>query len=155
MNKYLMILGLIVASGPLSAQETNAPQDLAPFAFMTGAWASANEQGTTEEFWTGPAGEVMLGLNRSVKAGAGAWFEYLRIEARPDGVFYVAAPKGSSPTDFKFVGADGDGVHFENPEHDFPQRISYRLDGQQLVARIEGTSGDRKRSAEWRLERVP
>jgi hypothetical protein len=38
---------------------------------------------------------------------------------------------------------------FENPGHDFPQRIIYRREGDSLIARIEGEVDGRRRSAQW------
>ena len=41
-------------------------------------------------------------------------------------------------------------VVFENPTHDFPQRIIYWKDGNDLRARIEGTMNGKTGSEEWR-----
>ena len=38
---------------------------------------------------------------------------------------------------------------FANPEHDFPQRILYWLEGEVLHARIEGETAGGPRSSEW------
>ena len=47
-------------------------------------------------------------------------------------------------------------VIFENPEHDFPQRVIYRLqpDGL-LVGRIEGISKGKPRAIDFPMKRVP
>ena len=45
-------------------------------------------------------------------------------------------------------------VVFENPMHDFPQRILYWRDGDQLVARIEGTVRNAPKHEEWRFDRA-
>jgi len=61
------------------------------------------------------------------------------VEARADGVYYVAHPKARPGTDFKLVRCEGAEAVFENLQHDFPQRIIYRKnpDGS-LHARVEG-----------------
>ena len=46
--------------------------------------------------------------------------------------------------------AVGTRVVFENPVHDFPQRIIYWKDGADLRARIEGTQKGKEGSMEWR-----
>jgi hypothetical protein len=46
------------------------------------------------------------------------------------------------PISFKLVKLTGTVAVFENLEHDFPQRIEYSLEGDQLTGRIEG---DKKR----------
>ena len=48
---------------------------------------------------------------------------------------------------------DGEAI-FENPAHDFPQRVIYRRCGAELCARIEGTLQGKARSFEWRYSRM-
>ena len=44
---------------------------------------------------------------------------------------------------------------FENPNHDFPRRVSYRLNADgSLTARIEGTRGGKPASKEWTWRRA-
>ena len=44
-------------------------------------------------------------------------------------------------------------VVFENPTHDFPQRVMYWIepDGV-MIARIEGTAAGKLRGIQWRFE---
>jgi hypothetical protein len=81
----------------------------------------------------------MLGVGRTIAGGKTVFYEYLRVEARTDGVYYVALIKGQPEVAFKLVRCEGEAVVFENPAHDFPQRIICRKnkDGS-LHARIEG-----------------
>ena len=106
-----------------------------------------------EELWTEPAGGVMLGLHRDVTAGRPAFFEYLRIEQQKSSVVYIASPRGGAATEFALISAGAAEVVFENLEHDFPQRIIYRREGDLLIVRIEGeVSGETNaRQWEWRL----
>jgi hypothetical protein len=67
---------------------------------MAGHWTATVDDVHMEEVWIEPAGGVMLGVHRDVRAGGGAFFEYLRIEARDNGVVYVASPMGSEVTEF-------------------------------------------------------
>ena len=95
----------------------------------------------------------MLGLHRDVTGGGPAFFEYLRIEQRASVVVYIASPRGGDATEFALVAAGATEVSFENSEHDFPQRIIYRRQGELLIVRIEGdVSGEpRARQWEWRM----
>ena len=43
---------------------------------------------------------------------------------------------------------------FENPKHDFPQRIRYRLKGDTLHARIEGTINGKERAIDFPYQRA-
>ena len=88
----------------------------------------------------------MLGLSRTVAGGRIYEFEYLRIEQRPDGIYYVAHPKARCPgTDFKLSRITPTEVVFENPAHDFPKRITYRKTSEgSLVASVDGGAGSAK-----------
>jgi hypothetical protein len=97
------------------------------------------------------AGGSMFGVSRTVANGKTVFFEYLRIETRGDGLFYVAHPKARTPgTDFKLVRLSGQEAVFENPAHDFPKRLIYRknADGS-LTARIEGNGTEKEKPQEF------
>jgi hypothetical protein len=72
-------------------------------------------------------------------------FEYLRIEQRPEGIFYVAHPQARCPaTDFKMTRLATMEVVFENPAHDFPKRIVYRKTGDGwLIATVDAGPGSK------------
>ena len=44
---------------------------------------------------------------------------------------------------------------FEARDHDFPQRVIYRRDGDRLTGRIEGTIAGKPRAVEWHYRRAP
>jgi hypothetical protein len=93
----------------------------------------------------------MLGMNRSVDSGVTTHHEQLRIELRDDGVFYIASPSRQETTAFKLVDSGEAHAVFENREHDYPKRITYRRSGSTLTVRIEGNPGERV--AEWHWQR--
>ena len=92
----------------------------------------------------------MLGMSRTVAGEKTLFFEYLRLELRPDGIFYVAHPKARPGVDFKLVKLEGQSAVFENLEHDFPKRILYRRnpDGS-LTARVEGDNHSKEPAEEY------
>lgn len=112
--------------------------DLDDVAFLAGSWRSEAGNAVTEELWMPPRGGLMPGLNRSVRGSGRAEFEFLRLEATSEGVTYWASPGGAKPTPFRLVEAKEGYALFTNPGHDFPKRIEYRLEEDQLVASIAG-----------------
>lgn len=107
-----------------------------------------------EEFWTAPGGGIMVGLHRDVFPDGSSFFEFLRIVTTDRGLTYIASPRGTGTTEFVLVNLDGRSVVFENLEHDFPQRIIYRRDGDRLTARIEGEVNGTVKSREWTWDLV-
>jgi hypothetical protein len=119
-------------------------------AWMSGSWASASGTMQIEEHWTRPAGDSMIGMGRTVSGGKTVFFEYLRIEARADGIYYVAHPKARPGTDFKLTRLSANEALLENPAHDNPKKILYRknADGS-LTARVEGEEKGKPVSEEF------
>lgn len=120
---------------------------------MTGHWEGEANGVSSEEIWLEPRGGMMLGLHRDLPASGRASFEYLRIENENDGIVYMASPGGAPPTPFLLVSSgvkESRRAVFENPGHDFPERITYWLgeDGQ-LHARVEGRIDGKPASREW------
>ncbi len=86
-----------------------------------------------------PAGGLMLGASRTLVDGRVREYEQVRLAAQGDTLIYTAHPSGQPQAEFRAVGTSGERLVFENPAHDFPQRIIYRRAGaDSLVARIEG-----------------
>ena len=114
---------------------------MADVAFLGGHWRSDNP--VNEEVWLPPANGLMLGMARSLSVN-GASFEFLRIEARGDAIVYVALPgRASVPTDFPLTDCGPGYATFENPDHDFPQRLHYESRGpDMLTATVEGRDGE-------------
>jgi hypothetical protein len=136
----------------LHGQDTS----LGGFSALAGCWERADKSGSViSEMWMKPAGTSMLGVGRTVKGGKTADYEFMRIEQQADGVYYVARPKANTTeTAFKLKTASGTDFVFENPEHDFPQRIIYKINGNVLAARIEGTRNGKSMGFDFNMDRV-
>ena len=137
----------------LSLAVTPAPAaEIDRLGFIAGCWTLTWPNGTRiEEQWLPPAGGAMIGMSRSVRDGKLREYEFMRILPAADGrLQYVAIPSGQAEAAFPLKEIGENAVTFENPQHDFPQRILYRLvDKDTLVARIEGSVGGQARSADF------
>jgi hypothetical protein len=131
--------------------------------FMAGAWETdpgKDKSGpVTEEVWTSPRAGTMLGVNRVTKDDRTVFWEQLRVEERAgDGLYYVAAPMGKGATAFRLSRLGANFAEFSNPEHEWPQTISYGLtdiEGQ-LTAVVSGTVKGETRTETWTyLSRPP
>ena len=126
---------------------------LTDIAWIAGDWQTApGGRRQIEEHWTNVAGGSMMGVSRTVAGEKTVEFEYLRIEQRDDGIYYVAHPKARCPgTDFKLTRASASEAIFENPQHDFPKRIIYRKgEDDSLSASIDGGEGTKAMSFSFR-----
>lgn len=147
---FFMLIG-----GGLDARSQATVTDLTGLSWMAGNWTGVQGGVEMEELWQAPKGNTMLGLHRDVAGGRTVSFEFLRIEAKSDGISYWASPGGRPATQFRLIELKGKRVVFENAKHDFPQRIIYWLsnDGA-LHAKIEGAMNGKLASEEWTWRRA-
>jgi hypothetical protein len=107
------------------------------------------------EQWMSPAGTSILGIGRTVKSGKTAGWEYMRIEERTEGIYFVSRPhENKDETAFKLIESKGGRFVFENKDHDFPQRVIYVINRSALTGRIEGLSSGKPLSFDFPMIRT-
>ena len=122
--------------------------------WMAGCWRQDAGGRVIDEFWMAPAGGLMLGTGRTVAKGRVVEFEFMQIREDAGRLVFTAKPSGQPEASFAAIKTGAREVVFENPSHDFPQRVMYRLDGDTLTGRIEGSQNGKPRSVEFPLRRV-
>ncbi len=123
--------------------------------WMTGCWEGQSGKRQIEEHWTKPLGQSLLGMSRTVSGGKTIAYEFMRIHQEEAGVVFTAQPSGQKEASFRMVRSSGKEVVFENPDHDFPQRIMYRKDSLGgLVGRIEGKSNGKERGMDFPMKKT-
>lgn len=160
-NSALLLLALLIAcAGVGSAGEGGTPAEAQPtiedLDFMAGCWQADVGGGTTiRETFTAPHGGMMLGNSQMVGEGATRFFELVQIVGDESGVVYHPAFDGQkAKVGFRLVRLEGQEAVFENPEHDYPQRIVYRSpEPGQLQARIELMDGEKAQG--FAMEAIP
>jgi hypothetical protein len=136
----------VLPGGAASDKPADKPTGpLAPLAWMRGCWEGKVNQRDFREEWLPTASDMMIGVSQTTLRDKTIDFEYLRLESRPEGVFYVAAPSGKNEAAFRLAGqttSGGDEVFtFVNttPGAEYPQRIIYRHASEGwLYATVEG-----------------
>jgi hypothetical protein len=148
----IAVAGLWMVSGQAQVAPASSPPQasIAALAWMAGSWSGTVDGVQMEEHWMRPGGGAMVGMHRDVAKGRMVSFEFFRIEEQNGTLVYLASPGGATPTRFPAIDIGPSRVVFENPAHDFPQRVIYRRDGAALLARIEGNKGTRPMHMEWR-----
>jgi hypothetical protein len=141
MLAVLWLLPLVlVAADPKPAAQMKAAVAINQLEWLAGHWRMEKAGRVIDEQWMAPVGGLMLGMSRTVVRGKVSEHEFMQIREGPGGaLFYIAQPSGQKEAAFQGVSLSGNAVIFENPQHDFPRRISYTLqpDGS-LLASIEG-----------------
>jgi hypothetical protein len=136
-----------------------AKATMGDMAWLAGAWVGKRSTGSSiEERWSPPLGGAMLAVSRSVNtSGKMSAFEFLRIVERDGGLIYIAQPGGAKGTEFVLTELGTEKAPrravFENPRHDYPNRIVYELSAEGgLSATIGQTKGGTPRRFEFKRE---
>lgn len=150
---FMAAAAAALSLGSASLHAQNA--DLARLAWLGGCWKSANGEAGSEEQWMPGAGETMLGMGRTVKQGRTVSHEFMQIHTVNNTLAFTAHPSGQRSETFPLLRMTDNEAVFENLQHDFPQRVAYKLENPTtLAARIEGMRNGTLRVINFPMNRV-
>jgi hypothetical protein len=124
-------------------------------AWLSGCWEASSATRTTEEHWMAPRGRSMLGMSRTVRGDSVVDYELVVLREHGNQIAYEAHPSGQRAAVFTSRAFGDSSAVFENPDHDFPQRVGYQRRGpDSLLAWVEGSADGRARRIDFRYRRV-
>ncbi len=151
------LVALVLASFSAMLAQTK-PAKVRDLGWIAGCWEINKPEKKTlvSEQWMLPAGDAMIGMSRTVRDGKLGGFEFLRIVQTSDGIDYISKPEeNKEETAFRLTNFSSRRAIFENPTHDFPQRIIYKLiTTNRLNARIEGVINGNARGIDFPFVRT-
>ena len=152
---FLTVFILFGVSGIWAQEKSPKLEDLK---WIAGCWEinKPEKKSLVSEQWMAPVGDAMIGMSRTMRNGKMGGFEFLRIVQNETGIFYISKPsENSEETSFKLIKWASNEMTFENPTHDFPQRIIYKLTkADSLAARIEGNMNGKLRGIDFPMTRI-
>ena len=122
-------------------------------------WRGAVNQREFREYWLPLQGGMIVGAGHTVMQDKTQDYDYLRVEARADGIYYVVAPSGKPETSFKLTTIVDDGhasdFSFARGGDEYPQRIIYRRGSEGwLYATVEGKLNGEDRKVTYPMRRI-
>ena len=158
--------GLVACAQPQapSRAEPAPPQPaatgpVAPLAWLAGCWKGSVNQRDFREQWLPFEGGMLVGAGQQTMKGKMQDYEFLRIEARFDGVVFSQFGADRKEMLFRLESTTSDGndtiFTFANTAHAYPERLVYRrgADGW-LYETIEGDAGRGDRRVIYPFRRV-
>ena len=110
--------------------------------WLSGNWQTKGEEVTTTEEWSEVHDGHMHGRSDIIKGDSVIPFETVEIFKRDSSFFYevkAAGQNNEQPVAFRMTSFSDSGFVAENPQHDFPKRITYRLVNKDSIhASIDG-----------------
>ena len=110
--------------------------------WLQGSWSNHSDSGTFIETWYKKNDSMLTGKSYFIMRKDTLFSENITIEYRNGQLCYIPVVKGQNgdlPVIFRLKSINNGEFVFENPTHDFPQRIIYKNAGNDsLNAWIEG-----------------
>ncbi len=126
--------------------------------WIIGTWENKTKKGAIYETWGKINDNEFAGKSYIVKEKDTVVFESIRLVNEKDGVYYIPNVKNQNndlPVRFAAKTISETELIFENPQHDFPQIISYtKIGTDSLVAKISGTKNGQQRQQTFPMKRV-
>lgn len=140
--KYSLLVLITINTGGTMSQEKT---DMEKLLWIVDNWISTEGGSKSYEEWKKINDTLYEGSSKTVLHGVITFSEILKIEKTDDGIFYVADVKHNpAPVRFKLTEISDTTAVFENPGHDFPNKINYVNENGNLHAFIEGPGKDGK-----------
>ena len=154
-------LAAMVATSSLSQTPVRS-YVLDEFDWLIGTWQGQTDGGASFfETWCPVNDSTWAGHGFRVVDGDTVFGEALRLECRGGRIVYIAdVAHNAAEVGFDLVSATDTSAVFENPSHDFPQRLAYvltRATGASATdtLRVSAESLDRERKLPFTFVRLP
>jgi hypothetical protein len=147
MKKLLLILAvsvLLMAQGCSWEKEFIDPKSsFNELSVLEGRWKMKLEEGSSiEEVWKKENDTLYKGYSYEVNKGDTVITELIDLYVSNLQIFYVPTTYGQNdgnPVAFKLTSREGGVFNFTNPDHDFPNLISYSvIDRNHIIATVSG-----------------
>jgi hypothetical protein len=131
MKKNSIVFLLLISVCSFSPDLSGIPANMKSFNWLQGSWQMQTKRGIITEKWAIANDSTLAGQSIITRTdGTEIPLEKIELAFRNGSYYYVPTVKnqnGEQPVEFKITSHNETGFVAENPQHDFPKRISYAL----------------------------
>lgn len=128
MKKSILFLFIILIFA--SCQKSKVVSKIVAADWLLGNWENKSDDGDLLEYWKKVNDSIYEGESYFIKGKDTLHFEKIQMEQKGENLLYIATVKGQN-NDKPVTFINNDTIEkqlvFENPKHDFPQKISYSM----------------------------
>lgn len=126
--------------------------------WLIGKWGNSENGMDITEIWTKENDSVYTGISYAIRDKKDTVsLERIRLEKQKDKLVYIPVVKDQNAGEvvkFTLTSSEEQELVFENPEHDFPQKVSYKLiTKDSLLAEISGIYKGKEQSEKFPMHR--
>ena len=126
-------------------------------AWLIGNWGDTSDKGVLTESWIKTNDSVYHGESYFVVKNDTVFSENIELEEANGKLAYIVTVPGQNeekPVRFEMTLINDTGIIFENPQHDFPNKITYnKITNDSIVAQISGTQNGKHATETFAMKR--
>ena len=123
-------------------KSANKFEKLKKLDWLVGTWEQTLPDGIVTEIWTKENDSTFSGKSYFIKEKDTIHLESIILSQKKEDLLYiptVAGQNNDEPVTFKLTSDADNTFTFENPTHDYPQKINYKkISSDRLIATISG-----------------
>ena len=135
---FLITLALTVIACKKQEQENK----IKVATWLVGSWENKSDEGILSESWSKSNDSTYVGNAFYIKSNDTLHHESMTLLQKGSDIVYMATVKGQNndePVTFLLTKSDAKELVFENPNHDYPQKIRYQqITTDSIVVTISG-----------------
>ncbi len=138
---FFSCLILFIGMSCTSCQQETITQKFKKLSWLNGKWERTNAKAGQSgyETWSAVSETKLTGQGVTLAGKETVFVEQLELSIKDNEIFYIVSVTGEpKPVYFKMTSIEKDSFVCENPEHDFPKKISYTRNGNKIKAIISG-----------------
>ena len=167
-NSFRYFVALAIASTIISCKNSNNTHttgktstnfsELEKANWLIGEWQNNSTEGNATEVWKKKNDSTFVGNSYFVIGKDTVSSETISLEQNGNKLFYIPTVQDQNagkPVKFTLTSSTSNQLIFENPKHDFPQKISYtKITNDSLMAEISGMMNGKQNSQKFPMIRV-
>lgn len=150
----LFVLTLLIAA---SCQKSKDISKIVVADWLIGKWENNSAIGNLSETWKKVNDSIYEGESYFIKGKDTLHFEKIQMKQKGENLFYIATIKGQNKdkaVTFKHNDTIKKQLVFENPKHDFPQKISYsQITKDSIIIQISGIQQGKASSERYSMKK--
>lgn len=155
-QKTTLLLGFLVLASCYNNENKN--EKINASQWLLGTWTQQTEQGTLEETWKAVNDSTFEGTSYFIKGKDTLHNETIVLQQNGKNLIYKATIIGENNDEavsFPLTSTTEKNLVFENPKHNYPQKINYKLaDANTLITIISGNQAGKVTSETYTLKRT-
>ena len=141
-----------------NGREIKDYDELNKASWLLGNWQTVTPEGTLKEIWGIKNDSTFRGQSYFINKKDTIHNEIIELVEDKGKLFYIATVNGENqnlPITFTFIESEENQLRFENPKHDYPNKILYQLkDSLNLDVSISGLQLGKKSAESFKMIRV-